>query len=266
MKISELKKDAKMKLSGVFKLAIEINFISLLITLVLNYVSQNTKGTLNLLVSLATAIISIPLGYGLTASMLKLSRNETVGVTDFISIGFKNFKRALFLSLSIFIRIIVPLILLIVASVMPIIINFAQNVGEEVSSASNFISICSLFVAIASIIYLLYKLLAYSLTTYVLIDNTEAKSKEVIAKSCELMKGNKTKYILLVLSFIGWFLLAGLIGGTVGVFNDMLGNILIYVLSLLLTPYITFAEINFYEELAGSSKTVESQVVESTVE
>ena len=46
----------------------------------------------------------------------------------------------------------------------------------------------------------------------------------------------------------------------------MLGNILIYVLSLLLTPYITFAEINFYEELAGSSKTVESQVVESTVE
>ena len=264
MKISELKKEAKMKLSNVFKLAIEINFISLLITLVLSYASSNTTGVVNIIISLATAIISIPLGYGLTASMLKLSRNETVGVTDFISIGFKNFKRAFLLSLSIFIRIIIPAVLFIVAIIVPLAINLAQNLGDEIGANTNFISICSLIVAIASLLYLLYKVLAYTLTTYVLIDNSEAKSKEVIAKSCELMKGNKTKYICLILSFFGWILLAGLISGFVGAFNEMLGNAILYALSLLLTPYITFAEINFYESLANESKTVVSQVVDST--
>ncbi len=266
MKISELKKDAKMKLSGVFKLAITINFIHLLITLVLYSGVSHVEGILNPIFSLIVSIIEIPLGFGLTACMLKLSRGEIVGVTDFISIGFKNFKRAFFLSFAIFFRLIVPIILLVVASVMPIVINFAQNIGAEPHPATNFISLCSLLVAVSSIIYLLYKILAYALTTYILVDNNEAKSKEVIAKSCELMKGQKTKYIGLILSFFGWLILSGLIGGVVAAFNEFAGNVIVYALSLLLTPYITFAEINFYEELSSDSKTVEAQVVDSTVE
>lgn len=266
MKISELKKDAKIKLSGVYKLAIEINFIHLLITLVLSYGASNVDGILSLVIYLVAAIITIPLGYGLTACMLKLSRGETVGVTDFISIGFKNFKRAFFLSLSIFVRLIVPIILLIVASIMPIVINFAQNIGDEPNPIFNFLSICSLLVTVGSILYIFYKILAYTLTTYILVDNNEAKSKEVIAKSCELMKGNKTKYIGLILSFFGWLILAGFIGGFASAFNATVGNLVTYILSLLLTPYITFTEINFYEELAGDSKVIEAQVVESTEE
>ena len=240
MKISELKKDAKMKLSGVFKLAIAINLIHLLITLVLYQGIHNITGILNVIISIVVAIIEIPLGYGLTASMLKLSRNETVGITDFISIGFKNFKKAFFLSLSIFFRLIVPIILLIVAMVMPIVIHFAENIDGASNGSTEFLSICSLLVTIACVIYLFYKILAYALTTYILIDNNESKSKEIIAKSCELMKGNKTKYVGLVFSFFGWFLLAGLIGGAVGIFNDMVGNIIIYALSLLLTPLIVY--------------------------
>lgn len=265
MKISELKKEAKVKLSGCYKLAIAINLVHLVITLVLSYVASNLEGILSLIVLLIAAIIAVPLGYGLTDSMLKLSRNATVGLTDFITVGMKNFKRAFFLSLSIFFRLLIPIIVLVVASILPIVANFASNVDG--SSSSGVLSIVALVLTVASIIYLFYKALSYALATYVLVENEEANSKDAITRSAELMKGNKTRFICMVFSFIGWFLLAGILGAVAEAISALVGTIVTYGLSLLLTPYITFTEINFYEELAGVSTTpVQGEVVESTVE
>lgn len=266
MKISELKNEAKTKLSGCYKSAIAINLIHLLITLVLSYLASKIEGILGLIVLVVAGIINIPLGYGLTASMLKLSRNENVGLTDFITIGMKNFKRAFFLSLSIFVRVLIPVAILVIASILPIVANFASNTG---SSNTGLLSICSLLLSVAAVIYLFYKVLSYTLSTYLLVDNEEAKSKEVISKSCELMKGNKLKFIGLVFSFFGWFLLAGIFGAIAESINAIAGLIVTYGLSLLLTPYITFTEINFYEDLADVSTVsapVQDPVNDSTVE
>ena len=265
MKISELKKEAKVKLSGCYKLAIGINLIHLLITLVLSYTASKVNGILGLVILLVASLINIPLGYGLTDSMLKLSRNATVGITDFITVGIKNFKRAFFLSLSILVRLIIPMILLIVASILPIIANFVGNIE---GSSSGLISLVALLLTVSAFIYFFYKVLSYALSTYVLVDDEEAKSKDAIKRSAELMKGNKTRFILMVFSFIGWLFLAGIFGAIAQGISELLGTIVTYGLSLLLTPYITFTEINFYEELAGVSNVapVEAEVVESTVE
>lgn len=264
MKISELKKEAKLKLSGCYKLAVGINLLQLLITIALSYVASKVDGFLGLLVVLVSGIINIPLGYGLTASMLKLSRKETVGLTDFISIGMKNFKRAFFLSLSIFFRFLIPIILFVVVAIIPIIANFMDNiVGISI------LTLCSLVLTLVCFIYIIYKALSYALATYVLIDNEEANSKEAIKTSCELMKGNKTRFIALVFSFFGWLLLTGILGAIAEAISTLLGTVVIYGLSLLLTPYISFSEINFYEDLAGSpvvQAPVQGEVVDSTVE
>lgn len=246
MKISDLKKEAKVKLADKWPLAIEINLIHLVITLALTYVANQLQGAIGAIIALALGIITIPLSYGLTASMLKISRNETVGITDFITIGFKNFKKAFFLSLSIFIRILIPVILMAIAVTMSIMSAFAE-------SASGILSIVSLALAVASMVWIIYKVLSYALSTYILVDSEDMKSKEVIAKSCELMKGYRLKFVGLVFSFFGWFLLSGILAGITQSFNELLGTIVTYGLSLLLTPYITFTEINFYEELAGVS-------------
>lgn len=264
MRISELKKEAKLKLSGCYKLAIGINLLQLLITIALSYVASKAHGILGLLIILVSGIINIPLGYGLTASMLKLSRKETVGLTDFITIGMKNFKRAFFLSLSIFFRLLIPIILLVIVSIIPIIANFMENI-----SGRSILTLSSLVLTVVCIIYLVYKALSYALATYVLVDNEEAKSKEAIKASCELMKGNKTRFIALVFSFFGWLLLAGILGAIAEGISTILGTIVTYALSLLLTPYISFSEINFYEDLAGSpvvQAPVQGEVVDSTVE
>lgn len=264
MRISELKKEAKLKLSGCYKLAIGINLLQLLITIALSYVASKASGFLGLLIILVSSIINIPLGYGLTASMLKLSRKETVGLTDFITIGMKNFKRAFFLSLSIFFRLLIPIILLVIVSIIPIIANFMENL-----SGSSILTLCSLVLTVVCMVYFIYKALSYALATYVLVDNEEAKSKEAIKTSCELMKGNKTRFIALVFSFFGWLLLAGILGAIAEGISTILGTIVTYALSLLLTPYISFSEINFYEDLAGSpvvQAPVQGEVVDSTVE
>lgn len=253
MKISELKKEAKVKLVGKWPLAILINLTYLILTIALSYVSTKIEGIVGAILSLVFAIISIPLSFGVAASMLKLSRNETVGITDFLTIGFKNFKKAFFLSLSIFVRIIIPIIILAFSGVLSIMSGFASTVGTDTSSAG-ITSIVSLILAVGAIIWIIYKVLAYALSTYILIDNNEMKSKEVIAKSCELMKGNKLKFVGLVFSFFGWFLLCGFLAGIAEVINATIGTIVMYGLSLLLTPYITFTEINFYEDLAGVSE------------
>lgn len=250
MYISELKKEAKVKLVGKWPLAIGINLTYLILTVALSYVATKIDGIVGAILALIFAIITIPLSFGITASMLNLSRNETVGVTDFITIGFKNFKKAIFLSLSIFFRIIIPVIILVFSVALSIISGFANAVGSSAAS-SGITSIVTLLLAVASMIWIIYKVLSYALSTYVLIDNEEMKSGEAIAKSCELMKGYKLKFVGLVLSFIGWFLLCGFLAGIAEIANEMLGTIVMYGLSLLLTPYITFAEINFYEDLAG---------------
>lgn len=267
MKISELKKEAKVKLSGCFQLALGINLIHLLITLALSYVASAIDGILGIIVLIIAGIINIPLGYGLTASMLKLSRNENVGIIDFIKVGFKNFKRAFFLSLSIFVRLLLPMIILIAASITPIVVNFASNAGAV--DNTGVISIVALILSLASMLYVFYKVLSYTLSTYLLVDNEEAKSKEVLVKSSELMKGNKLKFVGLVFSFFGWLLLAGIFGAIAEAISSVLGVIVTYGLSLLLTPYITFTEINFYEDLAGTSNTqnpIQGEVTDSTVE
>lgn len=261
MKISELKKDALAKLSGKWSLAIGINFVYLLITLFLSYIGSNVDGILSFIILLVGAIISIPFSYGLAASMLKLSRNESVSILDFITIGLQNFKRAILLSLSVFIRLLLPILLVSLSMtffILAIIPNaFATNPTP--------LLLISILASLTGCIWFMYKSLSYALSTYLLIDNPEASSKEVIKKSCELMKGSKFKFIGLFLSFFGWYLLSGIIGFFAQSINVIAGFIVTYGTNLLLTPYVSFTEINFYENSAGIADVVtpiEGEVVD----
>ena len=251
MKIRELKISAKQKLSSCFKLVITINFFHLIITLALSFLDSKTTGILQTIIAIIIAIINIALGYGLTASMLKLSRNENVEIADFIKIGFKNFKRALFLSLSILVRLLIPIILISAATLLPSIQIFMNIFGVH---SADVISIFALVIIFGGLIYLFYKILSYALSTYLLIDNPELTSKEILKTSAELMKGNKLKFIGLVFSFFGWLLVVSFLGVLAAIISESLGTLVIYGLSLLLTPYITFSEINFYEDLVDVSK------------
>ena len=76
--------------------------------------------------------------------------------------------------------------------------------------------------------------LSYSMSMYILAENPDMPALEAIDRSKKMMDGHKMEFFILVLSFIGWSILASI------PFN--LGN-------LLLNPYRNAAEAAFYREL-----------------
>lgn len=86
------------------------------------------------------------------------------------------------------------------------------------------------------------KALSYSMSLFILADNPNMKANEAITKSKEMMEGHKWQLFVLLLSFIGWYILVAL----------TFGILIIYV-----GPYIHASITAFYEEIKGPTTHVE---------
>ncbi len=255
MTISELKKDAKVKLSGSYKKAFLICLIYYALIFALTYVISFINNTgIRLIFDIAIAIISVPLSFGIISTFIKIVRNEDVAILDFLKIGFSNFKGAWRTYLRTIVNLILPIILL-VASYIFLIYTLLQAAFLSVTSSNISSNVTNLFfislvLVVVALIFYIYKSLSYSLTLYILHDKPTATGKEINNESKKLMKGNKWKIFLLTLSFIGWMLLILLVsylaimllGQTAGYIVSSLGTII-------LSPYISASLVCFYEDL-----------------
>lgn len=78
---------------------------------------------------------------------------------------------------------------------------------------------------------------SYAMVPYIMADNPELTPSEACKKSKEMMNGYKFDLFTLILSFIGWSILAALTCG---------------IGSIVLTPYIEAAVADFYREISGT--------------
>ena len=78
------------------------------------------------------------------------------------------------------------------------------------------------------------KIISYAMTNYILIENPDISINEAISRSREMMEGNKMKYFLFQLSFLGWALLIPLTFG---------------LISIYVVPYMQTANVNFYNSI-----------------
>ena len=76
--------------------------------------------------------------------------------------------------------------------------------------------------------------ISYSMSFFIAVDKEELTASETIAESKRIMNGHKLDFFILLLSFFGWMLLAGLTFG---------------ILLIWLVPYMTTAEVIFYEDI-----------------
>lgn len=93
-----------------------------------------------------------------------------------------------------------------------------------------FFLLWSLLLVIPGII----KLLSYSMSYFILIDNPEMKPNDARKASMALMKGNKWRLFCLTISFIGWFILSIITCG---------------ILFFWVLPYVATAYAAFYESI-----------------
>ena len=98
------------------------------------------------------------------------------------------------------------------AGISNLFAGFSKNIGHLI-----LLNIKKFFLSILwfllFIIPFFVKSIGYSMATLIFIDNDEVKKSDVIKESKHLMKKNYGRYFAFVLSFFGWFLLAGITGG-----------------------------------------------------
>lgn len=247
MRSSDLRKSAREALNGKWGKAALITLVYTIITFVISFV-------LNLIPfvgSIALFVISVPLSYGILVSFMKLKRNEEVTYIDFLSFGFSSFGKVWTVFGNMVLKLIIPVVLIVVFIMLMTFSGIGAGVGIAFKSASATTSFAGLALVgsigyIASLIYLVVKSYYYSLSYYILYDNSDKTGKEIVEQSEQLMNGNRWKFFWLGLTFIGWAILAGFTFG-IGM--------------LWLMPYIMVTFVCFYESLAGNKENVEAEVI-----
>lgn len=91
------------------------------------------------------------------------------------------------------------------------------------------------------------KRLSYTMVPYLLAENPQMSQKRAFEISVNTMKGEKAHFFGLQLSFISWYILAGLAGGIVGQFaGESLGSIVTIIGMVFLYPYVFATYAEFY--------------------
>ena len=268
MTIGELKKDAKVKLAGVyprlFGMSLAYLLLSFILTNVVNVIETSFQNQLVTLVVLLIFIaIDLLLVYGTTRITLKAVRNEDFKMLDFLLEAFKNVKKVWATSFKLFLKLFVPIFVFILTftvfatglllygiAALPDLFTISQDIDLTILPVPSIsFIVVSGIIALAAGIYYIIVNLNYATYNLVLADNMDLPAKEILDNTKALMKGHKGFYFLIGLSFIHYFILIFLAYVFAFIFNPAASVIVAYALTALLTPYLTATQIVFYEEL-----------------
>ncbi len=125
---------------------------------------------------------------------------------------------------------------------------------EHFFKALGLMLLMNILVMLWSLLFIIPGIIAalrYGMAFFVLADNPKMGVFQVLAESKRLMWGNKMKYFLLQISFMGWFILALLTAG-VGL--------------IWLMPYLVASQTGFYEVANGNLKAFQGELPSDDLE
>ncbi len=225
-----------------------------------------------------TICILVPIAYGWIKNFMDLKYGKTKSVTEFIKGGFDNFERAVSTWWSAswreFLKILpgsiiagIGMIMLIIGIIFIVLVGvytsddfssaFREEIGDNyeefvetselivdnIDYFEKFIGImlgaCWIFIIIGAIVMLPF-VLQYIIYDIIAVDRPDLSAAEVAKESVKLMKGNRIKYIGLILSFAGWWILSIITCGIGFIF---------------LMPYMQVSRISFYESIKEENGT-----------
>ena len=180
---SELRAQARERLEGQWGTFVLMTFLMLVIQTILQipgYIGSLLEilSPENVLASLSfsnisniLSLLALPLSWGLTVSLLRNHREESVDLENLFD-GFRGGR---------YTRVFCALFL---------------------------VNLFTFLWALLLIIPGIMKAFSYALTPYILLDEPELTARQAITRSCEIMQGRRWKLFCLSLSFIGWGILS----------------------------------------------------------
>ena len=180
---SELRAQARERLEGQWGTFVLMTFLMLVIQTILQipgYIGSLLEilSPENVLASLSfsnisniLSLLALPLSWGLTVSLLRNHREESVDLENLFD-GFRGGR---------YTRVFCALFL---------------------------VNLFTFLWALLLIIPGIMKAFSYALTPYILLDDPELTARQAITRSSEIMQGRRWKLFCLSLSFIGWGILS----------------------------------------------------------
>ena len=207
--------------------------------------SEIIRMVFQLVTSGLVAILSIllmPLNIGLFKSLIKSSNNLPFEIKDIIW-GYKNnFGNTLSTYVKIFLIIFACSLISVVFAVLGTFVGvyICPDLIISETAFELFVAFFGLIFALIGSIPAIIKTYDYYLAGFILADEPDLTSKEVLKRSKALMKGHRFFAFKLDISFIGW---------------NMLGILLMFGLgTIFATPYIYQTQTELYLELTGKKK------------
>ena len=179
---SELRAQARERLEGKWGTFVLMTFLMLVIQTILQipgYIGsllevlspENAMASLSFSnISNILSLLALPLSWGLTVSLLRNHREESVDLENLFD-GFRGGR---------YTRVFCALFL---------------------------VNLFTFLWALLLIIPGIMKAFSYALTPYILLDEPELTARQAITRSCEIMQGRRWKLFCLDLGFIGWGIL-----------------------------------------------------------
>lgn len=255
MKINDIKQSAKLKLSGNYLKCASSSLlyfiiISLITVAQTKFANEVENSFLLAIVQAILILFHWILSYGIIANILDLTDEKTSSITEFINVVFRSYVKYTKIGLRFLLKILFPIILNILAAF--------YWIGTAIAKVNhvNFLCFNQKLIPLASCVWilagliLLYYILRYILIAYIYHENPDMNEKEIIDKSHKLMHKNKLRFLLLLLSFLHWFLLAALLLMILNIFIEAkyLTPFMIFFYSIV-RPYVIVSKSEFYKEL-----------------
>jgi uncharacterized membrane protein len=208
-----------------------------------------------------------PLSLGFTAFILRLARGENPRPATILS-GFENLGRAV--GVNVAIALIITVVIII--CVCPIILItgatlFSALAGSWTASSLERLIPIFLISILCIIVVTVVLSLILAMSFFVLCDNPSIGVFRALGTSRRIMSGNKFKFFLLTLSFIGWIALTGLICAVIeqmlsfttsnqaaGLAADLIQSLISCLIMAPVYVYIETAVAIFYETAVGNRR------------
>ncbi|WP_026693142.1 DUF975 family protein [Peribacillus kribbensis] len=213
MKIRQFKQEALFGLRGRWGLAIGIIVLSGLVgsavpnlagAILASFFEGDAKDIVKGISQMLLSLLLTPITIGASWMYLNIVRREHTEIADLFSKPFSN-----------------------------------SAVSGKLILASFLMGLYTILWSLLLIVPGIIKSLAYSQTGFILKDHPEYSANQAITFSRKLMDGQKWRYFLLCLSFIGW--------GILSIFTLFIGL-------LWLIPYMNTTQAAFYNEISGFKK------------
>ena len=233
------------------------------------YTASVSGGLFSLLffLSVLVTLFCVVLTYGYLSYGLKLWRGQETGWRDLFC-GIPQAGRVLLLTLEIFLfsllwavlgAILLTIGVLILNTVSFLLAALSYQLGQL------FLELLSLAASVGFMVFFYSRVLRYALAYYILLDQPRYRAGEALDASKDLMVGHRWTFFVLLLSFLGWFLLGSLLcsaagllcqqllpSGSVGLalITWLLTSLCTLPLTLWLAPYLACSCAGFYEAVA----------------